>query len=892
MGNEMPFGGWLKQRRKTLGLTQVELARCVGCSARTVIQIELGERRPSRQMAELLARCLHIPSDEVPAFVDYARMTTRSDAPATTQGTAPWLPTQARPHNLPSPPAAFIGREKEVGSACALLGRAEVRLLTMTGAPGIGKTRLSLQVAKTLLESPDIGSADASAGLPFADGIFFVALDSVRDPGLVATTIARALKVREVAGQPLDERLKAALLDKRMLLLIDNFEQVIPGAPVLAQLLAASPGLKLLVTSREALHIYGEYEFRVRPLALPDLQASMPVEQLMRYESVRLFTERATAANLEFAINDENAALIARTCVQLEGLPLAIELAAAHIRDLTPADILARLPGRLELLVGGPQDLPARQQTLRTAIDWSYDLLNEAQQALFRRMSVFAGGFTQEAVEAVCHLDDALGLDFPGSVASLVNKSLLQRESAEEGLRWRMLESIREGAAEWLAHTGEEVAFQRKHAEYYLELAESAEPQLKGAQQVAWLQRLDAEHNNLRTALDWLLRRAEVEQALRLSSALWRFWLIRGYIAEGRGWLAKALALPDRTPGAAQTSALADALNGAGNLAYTAGDYASALALHEENLGARRELGDKQGMAGAFNNLAVVWRDRGDYERASEYFQASLDLKREVGDRAGIASSLNNLGIVKQRQSDYDAAYACYAESLRIWREAGDQYGIATALSNLGVVQSYRGEYAEAVSLQEESLSIRRALGDKSGIAISLTNIASIALAQGDLEAALKLHEENLAIRRERGEKPGIANSLYGLGQVLRRRGDFKQARALLRESLTISVELGNKQGIAECFVELAGVATSEAQTKRHNSRLYKALLEQAARLSGAAEALFEATGFQLQPVGLDEYHRSEAIGRDLLGLATWEALRAEGHALTLEQAVACAFGS
>ncbi|HEX9987086.1 MAG TPA: tetratricopeptide repeat protein [Chloroflexia bacterium] len=873
MGDGMRFGAWLKQRRKVMGLTQAGLAECVGCSVRTVIQIELGERRPSKQIAELLAKCVNVPSQEVPAFVEYARET---PGQADAQTPMPWSSQQRSPNNLPAPPTAFIGRERETAAACALLRRAEVRLVTMTGAPGIGKTRLSLQVASALTGDPD-----------FRDGVFFVALASIRDPGLVASTIARTLKVQEAPGQPLLERLKEALRDRRMLLLLDNFEHVIPGAPVLADLLVSAPGLKVLATSRALLHLYGEYEFPVHSLTLPDPGEPLQAERLAQYEAVRLFTERAVAAKFDFAITDENAALIAGICIQLEGLPLAIELAAARTRDLTPQAIASRLHSKLDLLVGGPQDLPARQQTLRAAIDWSYDLLNGREQAIFRRMSVFVGGCKQEAVQAVCLLESELEVDLPGSIASLVDKSLLQQEPAGEDMRLRMLEITREYAWERLAGS-ESREIQKRHTEYYLSVAEAAEPQLKGGQQITWLERLEAEHNNLRAALRWSLQHGEVEIALRLGSALWRFWLIRGYLSEGREWLEEALALGKDSTGAVPATVRANALNGAGNLAYSAGDYAAALVLHEESLRLRRELGDKQGMAGALNNIAVVWRDRGDYERASTYFEESLSLKRELGDKMGIASSLNNLGVVRQRQSNYDAAQACCEESLLIWRESGEKYGIATALTNLGILQGYRGNYEAARSLHEESLLMRRDLGDKLGISTSLGNIATVVVAQGDYVTARSLHEENLAIRREHGDKPGMAHSFYDLGFVMHRQGDLKQAAWLIKESLSIWRDLGNKQGIAECLAEMAVIAVSMAQAKKHKGQ-QRATLERAARLIGAAEALSEAIGFQLQRADRDGFDHKAALACAQLGQPTWEALRAEGRALTMEQAVALA---
>jgi predicted ATPase/class 3 adenylate cyclase len=434
-------------------------------------------------------------------------------------------------HNLPAQPTPLIGREREAAEARERLRRPEVRLLTLAGPGGTGKTRLALQVAVDVLED-------------FADGVFFVPLAPISDPTLVASTVAQTLGVQETGSRPLLERLKEFLQDKAVLLVLDNFEQVIAAVPVVTALHAACPRLKSLVTSREVLRLQGEHEFPVPPLAVPDLRHLPASERLSQYAAAALFIQQASAVKPDFMVTNDNAPAVAEICVRLEGLPLAIELAAARSKLLSPQALLARLGSRLELLRGGARDLPARHQTLRGAIAWSYDLLSPDEQALFRRMAVFVGGCTLEAAEAVCRAAGPPELDVLEGMTSLVDKSLLrQEEEANREPRFQMLETIREYGLECLTTSGELESARRAHATDYLALAEEAEPELTGPQQGVWLHRLETEHDNLRAALQWSQARQDAETGLRLGGALWRFWLVRGYLREGRERLGRLLAL-------------------------------------------------------------------------------------------------------------------------------------------------------------------------------------------------------------------------------------------------------------------------------------------------------------------------------------------------------------
>src|SRR5262245_1471679 len=552
----------------------------------------------------------------------------------------------SRSHNLPVQPTPLIGRERVSAAACALLRRAEVRLLTLTGPGGTGKTRLGLQVAADLLED-------------FEDGVFFVPLAAIRDSALVASSIARTLRLQERAGQVLLDSLKESLQDKQMLLVLDNFEQVVAAAPLVAELLAACPRLKCLVTSRVVLRLSGEHEFPVPPLELPDPRHLPAVETLSQYAAVALFIQRALAVKPDFQVDNANAPAVAEICVRLDGLPLAIELAAARLKLLPPQAILARLGRRLELLRGGARDVPDRHQTLRQAIAWSYDLLEAGEQALFRRLAVFARGCTLEAAGAVCHAghDHAAGpgpsLEMLDGVASLVDKSLLrQQEQASGEPRFRMLETIREYGLECLTASGEEPGVRRAHADYYLALVEAAEPALTGPEQATWLERLGAEHDNLRTALQWAEESGEAEIGLRLAGALCQFWLMHSHLREGQERLARLLGLAEAAP---RTAARAKARTRAGHLADNLSDYEAAHTFFEESLAIRRVLGEKGGIAAALNDLGWVAWHRNDYPASRALSEESLAIWRELGDKAGIATSLHNLGWVAYYQGNYEA---------------------------------------------------------------------------------------------------------------------------------------------------------------------------------------------------------------------------------------------
>ena len=585
----------------------------------------------------------------------------------------------------------------------------------------------------------------SSLSRAFADGVVFVALAALREAVLVLPTIAHALGVTETGAQPLHESLAAALRPRQLLVVLDNVEQVSAAGPDVVALLQGCPGLRVLATSRAPMRVRGEQEFALAPLAVR-AAASQSVPEVGRCAAVALFVQRAQAVRPGFTLTAENAAAVAAICRRLDGLPLALELAAARIKVLPPAALLARLEHRLQVLVGGAQDLPERQRTLRSTLAWSYELLSAKEQALFRRLSVFAGGCPLEAVEAVGRGADTPEEDALAHVAELVDKSLLRQEH-DGALRFGMLETIREYGLEQLAASGEMEEVRRRHAAHYLALAEPAAPELTGPHQAEWLARLETEHDNLRAALSWGREQAEPEIGLRLGGALWRFWEMRGHLSEGRRWLDAVLG----GSGDAPASARATALSGAGTLAFRQGDYGQATALHEEALALRRELGDKRGIASSLNDLGNVACDQGDYGRARALHEEALALRRELGDMRGIASSLNNLGNVAHDQGDYGRARALHEEALALSRELGDTWGIALSLNNLGHVAREQGDYARATALYAECLTLCRDIGDKYIATFCLEGLAATVCAQGQLRRAARLFGVAAATRHQIG---------------------------------------------------------------------------------------------------------------------------------------------
>jgi predicted ATPase/class 3 adenylate cyclase len=733
---------------------------------------------------------------------------------------------ETHPTNLPQQPTDLIGRDDDVAALRTILADEGTRLLTLTGPGGVGKTRLALAAAAESLET-------------FPDGVFLVALAGVEEAALLLPEIAAVLGVREGGGLTLEESVLAYLGGKRLLLVLDNLEQLRPfdaAAAVVARLLDAAPGLRLLATSRAPLRIRAEHERPVAPLLTPAPATGALDEAalaaLTANPAVALFIDRAQAARPAWCLTPANAADVAEIARRLDGLPLAIELAAARIRVLTPDDILRRLGDALNLLAARAGDRPDRQQTLRAAIAWSHDLLQFEDQAAFRRLGVFSGGFTLEAAETVLAEAPDPWIDGLDAVSVLAEQSLLRMEDDPGGdTRYRMLETVRSFALEELAGSGEETELRAAHARWTNAFARGADTHVLGPQSGLWLERYEREHDNFRAAIAWATEHDPSDLGLRVPEAMWRFWMLRGHFAEGRRWLERALAACQDAPPRLRALAL-------------------------EGLG------------------SIAWR-QGDLAAAARAFEESLAIWRQTGERRAMGGTLTNLGTVVELQGNLDRAEAMQEEALAIAREFNEPLRIATALNNFALVVWNKGDNQRAVALLEESMAIKRKEGNPVGLASTLTNLGMLAAEAGDLERATVYLEETLAIDRELGDPAGIADSLGNLAGLTARAGDRVRAAALDAEALELRRGLGDRLSLAHSFASIAATAA------------YSGRPEEAARLFGAGERLREEIGAPIPASEQAVYESDLAFTRDALGEAAYERALAEGRGLALDDAIA-----
>lgn len=792
---------------------------------------------------------------------------------------------------------SFIGREQDIADVCALLKRADVRLVTLLGPGGVGKTRLSLKVAEEMRDH-------------FVNGVCFVSLAAISDPMLLFPTIAQELGMQESGEQSIVEQMKSVLHDKYFLLVLDNFEQVIIAAPEVEELLIGCPGLKVLVTSRAVLHLQAEHEFAIAPLALPILDQLPAPDALLQYAAVALFVQRAQALLPAFQLTQSNAQSVAEICARLDGLPLAIELAAARIKLLPPGALLARLSQSLQLLKNEVLAMPERQRTLYNTIEWSYDLLDVREQWFFRHLSVFPGGCTLEAAEAI--LSNRQTLDVLNTIASLVDKSLLQQaELYGEVPRFVMLGTIREYGLDRLQTHGEMEESLRAQAMYYLALVEQARPHLNGALQTKWLALLEPEKENLRAALTWFIQKEETDLTLRFCEAFGKFCGLRGYWGEEQHWLRAALELP-WTAGSATIRARV--LRRAGHLAYRLRDLRLAHALQKESVTLSRALGDKQNLAGALGGLGWVLYRQKDAASASQLLREGVTAARESGDTWAIANSLESLGRLLHYQGYTGEARGLLNESVALSRELGDKENlarilttlvsidiaqgnitqaaalaqesfalaqelgtrplIALVLDSLGDVALFLGEYERAAQLFEERLMLARELGDKPTIAMKQLHLGDIALAQGDPAQATTFVQESLRFFREQGDNPNIAAALSVLGDIKRAQGKFKEATALYKEAALLDKEVGNKMDIGKHLIGLATTAIEQGQPER------------AARLFGFAESML--TPYRgMHPAQRLDYEWAVEHVRARLGEQVFASAWSNGRMMTFDEVLA-----
>lgn len=759
--------------------------------------------------------------------------------------------------NFPVQPTSFIGREQQIEEITRLLET--VHLVTLTGAGGAGKTRLALEVGRRV-------------GATHPRGARLVELAALTDSSLVPHTVAIALGVQEIAGETVSASVVRALRDQAMLLVLDNCEHLVSAcAHLVHEWLAACPSLRVLATSRERLSVAGEVAYLVPPLSVPQAAAAVEPDAIRLSEAGRLFEARAAAASRGFTVTAANAPAVAQICRRLDGNPLAIELAAARIGALSVDQIASRLDDRFSVLTGRSRTGHPRHQTLRAAIDWSYELLDAPDRTLLARVSVFAGGFTLEAAEAVCAGNGVPQHKILDGLARLVDKSLVLADTHGGMGRYRLQDSVRHYAREQLLQSGEQGGLLTRHLDWCIALAEQAEPQLQGPAQAEWLRRLTAEHDNLREALAFALEGGSGDAAVRLAAALWWFWHIRGHVSEGRAWLSRALA----ADGGAVSGARARALYGHGFLAWRQDRLDEATALGEASLALSRARADPLGMASAFSLLEHIARSRGDYARAVSLPEQSLALFREMGDTWGIATSLVALGNAARLAGDYSRARDALEESLTRFRTLGDASGLAAALHFLGLVARDQGDYTRAETAAAESLHVGREQGDVSRQAFSLHLQGLVARDQGDYARAQRRFEESLELFQEMQDAWGVTTVLVSLAAVALLSGGTDRAAGLFRESLTIRRDLGDRPGIAECLDGLAAVAALAGDVRR------------AARWLGAADALRDAIGAP-SAVGRPGRARDRTVEmvRRRLGKQAFAAALAAGREMSVQQAV------
>lgn len=819
-----------------------------------------------QRVLDLVKQCLEKdPEDRLATIADARRLLDAMFARRLTKQ-LPAEVDELTPNNLPRQLTSFVGRQRQLHDVEDLLS--ESQCLTLTGTGGCGKTRLAVEAARSFLPE-------------FPDGIWIVELAPITDLDLVARTVATVLGLKEEPGRSVVEGVSQYLRDKNLLLILDNCEHVIPACiELVSEILAGCPRVRTLATSREGLGIPGEVIYQVPSMELPAAKPSHDLKALVEIESVGLFVGRAHAASPRFELTHETAVNVADICRRLDGIPLALELAAARVRVLSVADISKRLENRFRLLTGGSRTALARQQTLSATIDWSYDQLSEQEQRLLCRLSVFVGGWTLESAEEVCAGDGIEDWETLDLQSQLVDKSLVEVSAGtdhhEEIVRYRLLETIREYALDKLMDRSETGPIRAKHRQHFLELAENAADLLSGPEQAHWYSVLETEHENLRAALQDCIgdRDRGGDDAMRLISALGRFWLVHGHWSEGRGLIKETL---ECFTDGERTNLGAAVLRWAGKLAVCQADFEEAQRSIGEGLEILEEIGDRSEIAATYNDLGNMSQESGDPAGAKRHYEKSLGILREIGEDSSAGPALNNLGSLALHQGALDDAQPFFEESLSIHRRIGDQQGIAICLMNLGAVAHSGHDFSAARELYDEALAISRDIGNRRTERNALNNLGLAAQDEGDLDLARSFYDESLLIKKELGDRVGIAKSLSHLARLALQQEDYEGAMAYCQEGLELSLDTGDQQPVPEFLQTLAGIAAAREDTERGT------------RLMGAADALREAAILDGNPATLTKneqeeiehwvHHSKSKLGDDLFNSA-WK----EGRSLTQDQ--------
>jgi len=861
---EQTFGSWVKKRRKALDLTQQELATQVGCSVSLILKIESDSRRPSRQIAGLLAEKLDIPADQRPLFLKIAR---QEAGLQNLDALPPLSPYQSAPvsdhfqSSLPVPPTPLIGREHEIGMVLYQLRDPSCRLLTLTGPGGVGKTRLALEAAGQLHEA-------------FTHGVYFVSLVGTTSPEFIVPAIAESMRFVFSSLSDPNTQLLQFLAGKQTLLVLDNLEHLLNGVGLLTELLEGCRDLKFLATSREKLNLQAEWSIAVQGLPIP---SDVKLENWGSNSAVSLFLQRSKQAHIDFTLSEEDIPYIRRICELVEGLPLGLELAATWVRTLSCREIASEIEKSVDFLTATARDMPLRHRSMRAVFEYSWRLLTDEEQQVLKQLSAFRGGFTRAAAKQVA------GATLP-LLASLVDKSLVWHTDAG---RYELHELIRQFAFEQLIKGGEMEETCNRHFEFFLSLAEESRQKLRGGDQLIWLNLLEQDYDNLRAALEWSLRfekmtgnipqEAEdtIQASFKLAGALNMFWRIRNHWGEGRNWLQRILS---QTAKQTVTRERARALNSAVLLATEQADLNAAQQLSDENLSLAKTLGNPHVLARALHAQGVVLWKQKDYQAAHDSCEQAVALFRSMGNRLAMAGSLQLLGRIATNQNNLDLADRYLRECVDLFREFSNAIELHASLSDLGLLAYLRNDLSTAYSCHEKSLEYFRQARNIAGVEMSLNRLGDLARCEGNYDEAEKLYNESWTIYRETGDKDEIASLLHNLGYVALHRGDQKKALSLFEDALGLQRELDNEAGVAEC---LMGIACVKTATGQHTH---------AARLFGLSEFLRENANAVLWPANRIEYDQSLASLRKSLDGKTlaenWEA----GRHMAVDQVIAETF--